>query len=175
MSSQASQILLFVIAGVVALALLTQALVLVALLFVLRKAAASIHGQIEHLSATVTPFINEAREAFGRVAPKIEQTSIDVAAMTRTLRIQSDDAKSVVAQVIHNARRQASRLDSITTDLLDTAGRASAFVSGSLAGPIRQISGILALVKAVVDSLRTPNSSASPRPTNAAGDRHISV
>ena len=175
MSSQESQILLYVIAGVVALALLTQALVLVALFFVLRKTAASIHGQIEHLSGTVTPFINEAREVFHRVAPKIEQTSIDVAAITRTLRIQTDDAKSVAAEVIQNVRRQASRLDSVTSDLLDTADRASAFLSGSLAKPIRQISGVLAMVKAIVENLRAPKAATGPRPANTQGDRQMFV
>ena len=175
MTNAELQILLYAIAGVVALALLIQALALVGILFALKKAAASIHGQIEDLRLKIVPFIGETREVFGRVAPKIEQTTTDVAAITRTLRMQADDAKSVAADVIQNARRQASRLDSVATDFLDTADRAASFLNSSLAKPMRQISGILALVKAVVESLRTPNSAAGSHPSNAQGGRKMSV
>lgn len=164
-----------IFSGVAALALLLQALVLLAIFFGIRKSIGTLREDFEDLRTTVMPFIKEAHEVFDRVAPKIEETTADVAALTHSLRAQSDDLKAATAEIIEKARRQANRVDSMTTSVLDTADRAGSFVNDAVTKPMRQLSGILASIKAVVDTLRAPEPVARRRANRAPGDPEMFV
>ncbi len=174
MSLPDSQLWLLIIAGLVALALLLQAIALLAIFFGLRKTAGSLEKKIDEMRSSVMPFYQDARELFVRVAPRIERTTKDLAELAHTLRTQSDDVKSVTAEIIKNTRRQAVRLDNMATTVLDAADKAVAFTSETVVKPMRQISGVLAAVKAVVDVLRSPNG-ARQRPGNKPGDPQMFV
>jgi methyl-accepting chemotaxis protein len=164
-----------IFSGVAALALLLQALVLLGIFFGIRKALSSLREDFEDLRTTVTPFVKEAREVFTRVAPKIEQTTNDVAMLTQTLRTQSEDLKVASSEIIEKARRQADRIDSMTTNVLDAADRAGTFVNDAVNKPVRQISGILASIRAVVDTLRAPEPQARRRANHVPGDPEMFV
>jgi hypothetical protein len=62
--------------------------------------------------------------------------------------------QSTVTEVLDKVRRQSSRLDHMTSNLLDTVDRAGGFVSDVVSRPVRQVSNILGVVKAVIESLR---------------------
>jgi ABC-type transporter Mla subunit MlaD len=120
------------------------------------------------------PFYEDARELFVRVAPRIERTTNDLAELAHTLRTQSDDVKTVTAEIINSTRRQAVRLDNMATTVLDAADKAVAFTGETVVKPMRQISGVVAAVKAVVDVLRSHNGS-RPRAGNKPGDPQMFV
>jgi len=170
MSNFNPQVLQLILAAVVALALLMQAVVLAAIFFGMRKAASAARAELENLRAAMLPFIHDTRDFIGRVAPKVEETTTDLAALTHCLRTQTDDARATTTDILERARRQAGRLDSMATAALDSADRALAFVSNAVTKPMRQFSGILASVKAVVESLRGPEPAPRPRTNHAAGD-----
>jgi methyl-accepting chemotaxis protein len=169
-----SQIVLLVIAGLIAVALLLQAFALMAIFFGLRKAAISTRQQIDEMRSTILPFCRDARDCFTRVAPKIEQTTTDLAELAHTLRTQSDDVKSVTAEIIKSTRRQAERIDNLATTVLDAADRAVTFTSETVVRPMRKFTGIMAAAKAVVDVLRSPNGR-RVRPTGKPGDPEMFV
>lgn len=160
-------------AGVAAAALLLQAIVLLLIFVGVRKAVSGLREDFEDLRTSVTPFVKEAREVFTRVAPKIEAATADVATLTQTLRVQSDELKVASAKIIEKARNQAERIDSMTTNVLDAADRAGAFVNHAVTKPMRQLNGIVASIKAVVDTLRTRD--ASPRANRRPGDPEMFV
>lgn len=169
---QAAQL---IFAGVAALALLLQAIVLLAIFFGIRKAISTLREDFEDIRTSVTPFVKDAHDVFTRVSPKIEQTTNDVAALTHSLRTQSDDLKAASTDIIEKARRQAARIDTMTTGVLNTAERAATFVNEAVSKPMRQLSGILASVKAVVESLRTPEPAARTRANHKPGDPEMFV
>jgi methyl-accepting chemotaxis protein len=175
MSNFNPQIVQLVLAGVVAVALLLQAIVLAAIFFGMRKAASAARAELEDLRATVLPFVHDAREFIGRVAPKIEETTTDLAALTHSLRTQTDDVRAATTEILERTRRQAGRLDSMATAALDSADRAIAFVTNAVTKPMRQFSGILASVKAVVETLRGPEPAPRPRTNPAPGDPEMFV
>lgn len=175
MSSINPQVVMLVIAALVALALLTQAVVMLALLLGIRKAYNAARGELEQLRSSVLPFVTDAREFFTRVAPKIEQTSVDVAALTHSLRQQANELQSTTADFLERAHRQANRLDSMATSILDGVDRAGAFVTSVLNKPMRQLSGILASVKAVVESLRTTETTQRASTNHVPGDPEMFV
>jgi hypothetical protein len=175
MYSADSQIFLLVIAGVVALALLLQAIVLVAIFFGLRKGLKAAQKEVADLRASTMPYINDGRDFFTRVAPKIEETTADLAAITHAVRVQTRELQAVTTELVEKARTQGNRLDSMTTALLDSADRAGAFLSSAIHKPMRQASGILASVKAVVETLRAPEPVVRARANQSAGDPEMFV
>jgi hypothetical protein len=175
MSKVDNQTIQLVLIALVAFAMLVQASVLLAAFIAMRKAARAIDEKLEVFNSSVTPLIDNTRSLLTRLTPKVEQTADDVAALTHSLRVQSADVQSAASEIVARARAQASRLDSMLSHVLDTLERTGNFMSDAVNKPMRQLSAILASVKAVVESLRSgvhePRSSAN----RGSGDHDIFV
>ncbi len=159
----------------VALAMLIQAIALLAALFVLRKLAKNISEQVEDLRSSVMPVIENTRDLFTRLAPKIESTTSDLAVLTRALRDQTADVQAAADEIIARARRQASRLDTMLSSVLDAVDRASAFMADTVAKPMRQLSAFLASAKAVVESLRSTEGAPRAEASRRSSDNDMFV
>ena len=148
--------------------MLAQAIVMFAAFLVVRKAARTADEKFEAFQSSVTPLIDNTRVLVTRLAPKIEQTTDDLAALTHSLRVQTADVQSAANEMIARARIQATRLDAMLSHVLDTLDRTGHFMSDVVNKPMRQFSAILASVKAVVESLRSgvpePGSRSNPPP-----------
>ena len=162
--------ILLAFAVVTGLAVLLQTIILLAIYIAVRKAAGSIHAEVEKLRSSLMPviydtrdilanaqeFLAGAQEFFSRVAPKVEAAAADVVDITQSLRAQSVHIQASALEILERVRRQSDRLDGMISNTLNDVDRAGAFVSDFVAKPVRQISGILGVVKAVVESLRGP-------------------
>jgi methyl-accepting chemotaxis protein len=144
-----------ILVALVALALLAQAVVLLAFFIVLRKLAKSILEEIQELRSSVTPVVDKTRDLLTRVAPKVEETATDLAALTRTLRSQAVDMQTAADEIVARVRRQTSRVDTMLSSVLDAVDRAGVFMAGTITKPMRQLSAFLASAKAFVESLRS--------------------
>jgi uncharacterized protein YoxC len=151
--------------GLGALALLIQSVVLLAIFLGMGKATKKIQEEIEDIRSSVMPvlkdtreLVDSAREFFARVSPKVESTVTDVSEVTRILRAQAADVEVTVDQVLERVRKQAGRIDTMFSGTLDAVDKASAFVTETVSKPVRQLSGVLASIKAIVESLSGSNS-----------------
>jgi len=172
LDNQTIQLALF---ALIALAMLTQAIVLLVAFVSMRKAAKGIREQIDDLRFSILPVIENARDLFTRLAPKVEQTTDDLAALTRALRVQTADVQSAATEIVARARRQASRLDTMLSNVLDAIDRANAFMTDAIAKPVRQFSAVLASAKAVVESLRNSEPASRAKSNHAPGDNDMFV
>jgi hypothetical protein len=161
--------------ALIALAMLAQAIVMFAAFLVVRKAARTADEKFDAFQSSVTPLIDNTRVLVTRLAPKIEQTTDDLAALTHSLRVQTADVQSAANEMIARARIQASRLDAMLSHVLDTLDRTGHFMSDTVNKPIRQFSAILASVKAVVESLRSGVPEPGPRSNARSGDHDMFV
>lgn len=161
--------------ALVAVALLAQAVVLLAFFIVLRKLAKSILEEIQDLRSSITPVVDKTRDLLTRVAPKVEETTADLAALTHTLRAQAADMQTAADEIIGRIRRQTSRVDTMLSSVLDAVDRAGVFMADTITKPMRQLSAFLASAKAVVESLR--NTEVTPRKVvnRAPDDSDLSV
>jgi len=148
--------------GAGALALLTQAFVMLAVLLGARKAAKSMQEQVDELRSTVMPILEISRELADstkqlvtRLTPKVEQTVTDVAELTRLLREQAAEVEIAAEEILDRVRKQTRRIDAMFTGTMDAVDKASTFVAETVSKPIRQVSGLLAALKAIVESLRS--------------------
>lgn len=175
MSKVDNQTIQLVLIAMVAVAMVVQAIVLLAAFIAMRKAARSLDEKLEAFGASVTPLIDNTRSLVTRLAPKVEQTADDLAALTHSLRVQSADVQSATSEIIARARTQASRLDSMFSHVLDTLERTGNFMSDAVNKPMRQLSAILASVKAVIESLRSGVPEHRSRANRAPGDPDMFV
>jgi len=110
-----------------------------------------------------------------RLTPKIDKTSDDLTALAHSLRIQTDELQTAANEIISRVRVQASRLDALMSDLLDGVDRASSFMADAVAKPMRQVSAVIASVKAAVESLRSAEPGPRSHPGNSPGDSDLFV
>jgi SMC interacting uncharacterized protein involved in chromosome segregation len=162
-----------VLIAVTAAAVLLQAFVLLGMYLALRKSSRSIIEQIEDLKSSITPFVENARGLLERVGPKLEGTTTDVAEIVRGLKQQAAEAEASVSEVLELVRKQTSRIDEMVTGLLNAVDRAGDCVSDVVNRPVRQISGVLASVKAIIESLRSPIP--QPHDTHTSRDRETFI
>jgi methyl-accepting chemotaxis protein len=159
----------------VALAMLVQAIVMLAAFLFMRKTAGSLVKQFEEANSAIMPLVNSTRDLVTRVAPKIEQTSNDLAAIIQSLRDRTADVQSATTEIIAQARTQASRLDKMITSLLDTVDHAGNYVADAVNKPMRQFSAILASIKAVVETLRSAEPASRSQPGSSPRDHDMFV
>lgn len=146
---------------VAAAALLMQAILLLVVVLSVRKAARAIVAEVEGLRSAAMPIIYNTREFLARVMPKIEETVEDISEITYGVRLQTAEAQSTVAEILERLRNQSRRMESIFSKTLDAVDSAGKFVNETVNRPVRQLSGILSAVRAVVESLRSKR--AQPR------------
>jgi hypothetical protein len=154
---------------VAAAAIVLQMIVMFGMFLALRKATGKMQSDFEQLKNSVTPVIESAvpilksagpmvetaRVLVTRISPKLEVAGNDLAATARGVREQGEALHEATQQMIDRVNRQANRVDTMVTDALDSVDRAGNFVVRTVDKPVRQISGILAGVKAVLDTLRS--------------------
>jgi hypothetical protein len=170
-----NQNILLAFVVVTGLAVLLQAILLLIIFISVRKAAGFIRDEAENLHSSLMPVLYDTRDTLAsvretlvstqefladaqgfltRVAPKIEATAGDLAEITHGLRTQVAQMQSTALEILDGVQMQSNRLNHMISGLLDTVDRAGSFVTNVVSRPVRQISGILAMVKAVVESLR---------------------
>ncbi|MGB7549430.1 MAG: hypothetical protein WBM14_16965 [Terracidiphilus sp.] len=168
-----NETLLLAFVALAGVAMLGQAIILLALYLGLRKTAKSVREQLEELRVSIVPALAETKDFLTRVGPKIDAVATDMAELAQGLRAQSADLRSTSTEILERARRQASRVDAMLTHVLDSADRAGGFVAEVINLPMRQLSAITASVKAALGVLcaRSPQ----PRQIHSPADKDMFV
>ena len=150
-----------VIVMAVAIAMLLQTVALLAILVVVRKSVTSMREEIQRLRISMMgmiekaePVLDGARQLLTHTSPKIESAVTDLAALSANLRRQSNDVQTAANEIIERFRRQTARVDSKLTNIFDVLDRASNVMTEAVSKPMRQVAGILASAKAVMETLR---------------------
>ena len=171
-----------IIVAAVAVTMLLQVIMLVALFVVLRKTISTIHEELDdnreslkNMMDKVVPAIERTSDFLERNSPKVEAALTDIAAVAHKLRTQTEDVQVAASEVIERVRNQGARMDSMMTKTLDGVDRAATFMTDAIGKPMRQLSAVLASAKAVVDTLRTPTHmhEGHQNSGNPADDRYV--
>jgi len=137
-------------------ALIMQTILLIAVFVGMGKAIQSIKEEIGEIRSTVMPVVHNTRGLIERLSPKVEQTVGDITDIVGRLRAQTVELEIVSTEIL---QRETGRIDNMFSGTLDAVDRASVYVTDVVSKPVRQISGILASIKAIVESLRTSETS----------------
>jgi len=176
-----SETILTVFVALTALALLAQAGILLAALLIGRKMFVSLRDDFEELRSSAMPVLKESRQLFERIVPQVEPIlkevagaapnlkaiSADVAALTKKARTQADGIEVSALDAMERIKHQAARLDTAVTRVLDDTDRVLGFVHTAVSAPARQVAGVLAAARAIMDSFRhTDHASQRVQPSN---------
>jgi hypothetical protein len=161
--------------ALVAVALLVQAVVLLAAFLAMRKAAQLLSHRLEQMRTQIAPFAETGSNLFAKLAPRIDTTSEHLVAISQSLRATTADLQSVTDEITARAKVQAGRVDSMVGKLLDGVDRAGGVMAECVNKPLRQFNAVLASLKAVVDSLRTSAPASGSRTNHAPGDNDLFV
>jgi methyl-accepting chemotaxis protein len=186
MANANTEMLLIIFIGIVALAVLLQAGVLLGVFLTMRKAlqvgkeeADEYRGKLTPIIETGSQLIHTANELvastktlINNLQPQIQSTVTELANMAHDIHAQANQLQASVDEVAHKARYQADRVDSMATSVLNGIDRFGVFVNDAVHMPVRQVNGIMAAAKAVVDTLRAP-SPARRRPRPAPQPIHL--
>ena len=164
-----NETLMLAFVALTGIALSAQAVILLAIFLSVRKAAKGVKEDIDDLRASILPVVDSTRTVIARLAPRVEAATNDISEMVRTLREKSYEVDESVSEILERLHRQSARLDGMLSGALDTVDRAGEYVAEAVSGPVRQVSAVLASIKAIVGALRAP-SPASRRTIDSTDD-----
>jgi len=173
--------LLLILAGITA-AVLLQAGVLVGIFLTMRKALQTAKEGAEEYRAKLMPLIDSASHLINtgndlvlatetlvnNLKPEIETAVTEMANITRDVHDQVNRLQASMDEVAARARQQADRVDGMTTSFLNGLDRFGSFLNDAVHVPIRQVNGVIAAAKAVIDTLRAPAPTRQSRPQPAS-------
>lgn len=187
-----TETLLVIFIGITALAVLLQACVLLALYLAVRKAVQAGQEQADEFRARITPVLDGSNELIVNAKDLIEKgrslieniqtpllsAAIELDAMTQDIRGQALQLHSLLDESVEKARHQVDRVDAMATSTLNGLSRFGSFLDEALHLPIRQVNGVIAAARAVIETLRgpaRPRPRRTPRTVDMAEDKDLFV
>lgn len=161
-----TETLLTIFVGLTGFAVLLQACVLLGILISVRKSAKLLTDATDELKSRVLPMVQATQNLVERIGPEVVTVTGGLADLTNTMRKETADIHISPAEVINGVKRQVKRIDSMLTVGLDRIERAGNALETTVATPVRQVNGVLAAIKATIDTYRSfPTSNGSARAT----------
>ncbi len=168
-----NETLLLVFVGLTGVALLAQAIILLAFFMTIRKTVSSVQVEVQELRASITPVLSKSRELLDRLGPKLESIATDLAELAHNLREQGAEFQVSADEVLQRVHQQTIRLDAMFTSVLDGVEHASTVVAESVSRPARQISAMIASAKAFLTVLTTGKRQSRPARIGADQDMFV--
>jgi uncharacterized protein YoxC len=157
--------------AVTAICILFQTIVLFAILVSVRKGIKSLAENVDDLRSSAMPILEHARGFLDRVTPKVEATAKKVeeaarnaAEISQTLKETAVSVGASATEIAERVNAQSSRVDAMVSSALDTLDRTVGLVADAISKPVRQLSGLLASAKAIVEALGSSGPQQAPRP-----------
>jgi hypothetical protein len=183
MPNSSIETILTVMVGITALAVLMQACVLLAMFVAVRKAITLGKEQADEFRSSVVPVLHTSKEVLAttnealvsvkaviaRLEPKLDAAATDLADMAQAIHAQTTRLQASVDEIAGRVRQQAVRVDGMTTSVLNQVDRAGGLLTEAVNVPMRQVSGVIAAAKAIVEALRAP---VPPRPRRSPTPTH---
>jgi len=147
--------LLIIFVALTGASVLLQAIVLIGILSTISKAARVVTESTQDLKATILPIVHSTKGLVERLSPEVMVVTAGLAELTQAVRRESKEVNFSVAEIVGRVNTQTARLDAMLTKTLDVLERTGTLLESSIAAPVRQVNGVFAAVRAVIDTYRT--------------------
>ncbi len=145
--------LLMIFVGMVALAMLVQAIALIMLAVGAAKARKRTMAMIEEIRAKAMPAIDSTQEFVRNYAPKLMTLAENLAETSTVVRRKAEEFDATLSDVNNKARVQAARADDIATTVLTGVAEAVTAIQHGISVPVREFTGLMNGLKAGLDVL----------------------
>lgn len=155
--------ILTILVSAIGALILIQVGVMLGMFLMMRKGMQAAGAYAEEMKAKVNPLLEQSTEVLAttkhliaRLEPKLEAAASDLAEITRTANDEMKKMQASADEIQDRVRRQAARVEGLTSTALDGVDRAGRILNSAVTVPVRQVSGAMAALKAVLDALRSP-------------------
>jgi methyl-accepting chemotaxis protein len=152
--------LLMIFVGLIAVALVVQALGFVTAGVFAAKLLHRVDGIAHEVHQRTGPMIDKTSQLVHDLGPKVQSLTENAEQISFAVRAKIDEVGETVSQINRtaleaNARTRAhmARADGIVTDALNATEEMSHTIQDGIRAPVRQIAGVLAGFKAMIDTL----------------------
>ncbi|WP_263368276.1 hypothetical protein [Edaphobacter bradus] len=144
--------LLMIFVGLVALAMLTQAIVLVVAAIGAARMGKRLLEVVEEARTKVLPMIDTAHHVVHDLHPKVRVITDNLVETSHVVRAKAQEFDSTITDVNSKTRAQVARVDDMVTSVLDTTANVASAVQKGVQVPVREFNGLMAGLKAGIDS-----------------------
>ena len=149
--------LLVIFVGIIAVFFLVLIIGIVAAAVYALRLKKQVLTAIDSMKASVlqkaTPIVAQAHGLVTEFTPKVRSITDDLVEISHTVRAQVTDIDSTLSHVTAKARSQADRVNGMVSSTLDTTSHVVQSVENGIRIPIREVSGVLAGLRAGLDVL----------------------
>ncbi len=148
--------------AITAAAVLLQALVMLGLFLVLKKAIGKLIATSDEMKEHALPLVASTRSLVEDISPKLKTTTGNLVEVSQTLRQQASHLNETLDALLETANSQIRRVDEMVTGTFNTVDHATKALESAVAAPLRFMSGIARGLKAGVEVLLARKRPASP-------------
>ncbi|MDE3105894.1 MAG: hypothetical protein KGK08_12030 [Acidobacteriota bacterium] len=145
--------LLVLFVGLVAVALLTQAIAMIAMAVGASRAQKRGLEIAEELRAKVLPVVDQTRHLLEDVSPKVRVITDNLVETSHVVRSKAAEFDATLSDVNERTRAQVARVDEMVTATLRATEEISTMVQTGVKVPVRQFAGLMNGLKAGMDVL----------------------
>ena len=151
---------LFVI--VTAIAVVLQAVILIALFVQMRRTAAVVERTVSDLNTKITPLIARVQVVVEDISPRISGIVADAAEITRLARSEAQKADRILSEALERLRMQLIHVDHILTGAMEAVEEAGTHLRQTIWGPVVKATAMIRGVQAGIDFFRTARHRRGP-------------
>jgi hypothetical protein len=151
---------LFVV--VTALAIVLQAIVLIALFVQLRRTAARVEQTMADLNTKVTPLIMRVQILVDEISPRISGIVADASEITRLARGEAQRVDRILSEALERLRMQLIHVDHILTGAMEAVEEAGSHLRQTVWGPVVKATAMIRGVQAGIEFFKTARRRRGP-------------
>lgn len=159
-----------VFTAVTTVAVLLQALVLLAIYIAIRRSSSKLQETLDEVKSKALPAIELARNLLEDVSPKLKTATGNLVEVSGTLREQAKHVNMTVDALLEKTNAQINRVDEMATATFNALSHASRAIDIAIALPARRMTGILHGVKVGIDVLMRGSRQSAAKKSEAAKD-----
>ena len=147
---------------VTAVAIVLQAIILVALFLQLRRTAARVEQTVADLNTRMTPIISRLQILVDDVSPRISGLVADASELTRLARGQAQRIDRILTETMERLRLQLIHVDQILTGAMEAVEEAGSRMRDTVWGPVVKASAMIRGIQSGLEFLRTARGRRQP-------------
>jgi hypothetical protein len=143
---------------VTAVAIVLQAIMLIALFLQLRRTAARVEETISDLNTRLSPIISRLQILVDDVSPRISGLVADASELTRLARGQAQKVDRILTETMERLRLQLIHVDQILTGAMETIEEAGSRMRETVWGPVVKASAMIRGIQSGLEFFRAARS-----------------
>ncbi len=163
-----SRLLMFFV-GMVAVAMLTQAIVFVVAAIVAAKTQKRLLAMVDEVRQKALPVIDSTHDVLHELHPKVKIITDNLVETSHVVRAKAEEFDTTFTDVNEKTRAQAARVDDMVSSVLDTTAGIASTLQKGVSIPVREFNGLMHGLKAGIDSFVRGKGSTSRSTTRTGG------